>query len=82
MQPCTCKPVYTSASCCVVSVLISERIIHVHAIFQNQVAFLFIIYFFFYVVFVCGFGGTWVCGESWLAIKDFNPPPQFSRLGT
>ena len=20
--------------------------------------------------FVCGFGGTWVYGESWLAIKD------------
>ena len=23
-----------------------------------------------YVVFVCVFGDTWVCGESWLAIKD------------
>ena len=37
------------------------------AIFQNQVAhFIYL----FYVVFVRGFGGTWVCGESWLAIKD------------
>ena len=26
--------------------------------------------FYLYVVFVHGFGGTWVCGESWLAIKD------------
>ena len=22
-----------------------------------------------------------MCGESWLATKIFNPPPQFSRLG-
>ena len=27
-------------------------------------------FYLFYVVFVRGFGGTWVCGESWLAIKD------------
>ena len=27
-------------------------------------------YFLFHIVFVRGFGGTWVCGESWLAIKD------------
>ena len=26
----------------------------------------------FYVV----FGGTWVCGESWLAIKDYRPSSQ------
>ena len=37
---------------------------------QNQVAILY-----YFVVLVRGFGGTWVCGESWLA-------PQFSRLGT
>ena len=24
---------------------------------------------------------SWMCGESWLATKIFNPPPQFSRLG-
>ena len=30
---------------------------------------------------VCSLGGTWMCGESWLAIKLFNPPSQFSRLG-
>ena len=22
-----------------------------------------------------------MCGESWLATKIFNPPPQFSRVG-
>ena len=27
--------------------------------------------------------GHWVCGESWhMPQKIFNPPPQFSRLGT
>ena len=26
--------------------------------------------------------GHWVCGESWHAMKDFNPPPQFSKPGT
>ena len=26
--------------------------------------------------------GYWVCGESWHAMKYFNAPPQFSRLGT
>ena len=29
----------------------------------------------------CEFG-HWVCGESWHVTKIFNPPPQFSRLGT
>ena len=33
-----------------------------------------------WAVMLCKFGHL-VCGESWLAIKIFNPLPQFSRLG-
>ena len=48
---------------------ISIQCIHIeiHACYFSKPGGNFIL---FCVVFVRGFGGTWVCGESWLAIKD------------